>query len=1147
MQPCPASPPPTPAYRAHLRSLATSLVPPSSSILTSLSSLALAPPALAPLPLAHNEHNLDFWDARRETEWDAQRREGERWEMTRAQVEEVKRMRKEWAEGKKRALDDEPVEEERFDLASWPSLPRLSPDLLLSRRARLATLHSPAPDPKKALVALTGCPPERLLPPPNEAMRRMDEMPDVGEALDLKLSVSADLLAFIKQARKEHKTRRPFRLGSPPLFARASSTPSSAPSAASNPLAAVLPTLSELSDGPPSSPRGRGVRQEEWNKEENIPDVPISPSAIRAAAASKPLQVWSSSQPLSMPFDEDFELEAPLFARACGPTNEGGGAGQEAVEFSTLLAAAAPAELEIDELASDSDDGVGGGIIDEVARLLAHETGEGGGEGVVGRGGVFASDDSMGAAPVSTAGGGEREEEAAAHLIVSARLKVPRLPPVAFLLPSAPSIPPLSAFASRPPPSSSTSRHAPADTSSEWALAPLPGLRALSIALSWAAWEDPSAGEEGAVREVLIGEAANEASEREEVERAARGEMRRAAEMEEEEAMSWAGAPWAVGVASWAEHEEDGEELQARCGGAEMQLADGGESASKEDDTRGAGPPGPPPGSLDPYCDVQDHHNGKAGTAAPHADPADFEIDIDEALALPSPALTKLTPVPLVPFSPPHPPTPSPSALALFTSSSDFGFIFPSSPSPPRPRSRHSAQPAASPTPARAPSDLKLANRALDSARLDELAASHLDARVEKAKPAPSTMTAAAADKWSHGGALDRYLALQGKRTTRRAAVPRAPATGLEQPLTLPTPPIPRSSPPPGAIPFTLPPFLATDASTALLPAPLRIVSFDALLQQRSHLAALSSQGFLPVHRVSRFPPQPAATHEPDLILDAHTCVLFARLVDLLAGVIRPDELAALDDPFLAAIATRDANKPETLFTTLTRLSRRFDRVVVLLEENQPRSATAVRTYAYTPPVLRALQELAGALAGLNAGGKTVEVALSKGPEHSAELVRRLAGYLAGEEARRREMGEAPVLDVWGERQWLAEDPGEDEAALLQLPDLDEFSAAAILGVCSLDDFLALSAQDRAAIFDRLIGAERVARLSALLAATHSLPASTTLSQPLDPSSPALSAFVSLSAIGAGGSGSSDALALEEQQFGEVFDWAAYAAHEGAG
>lgn len=317
-------------------------------------------------------------------------------------------------------------------------------------------------------------------------------------------------------------------------------------------------------------------------------------------------------------------------------------------------------------------------------------------------------------------------------------------------------------------------------------------------------------------------------------------------------------------------------------------------------------------------------------------------------------------------------------------------------------------------TAARPPADEAAQLDPLDALAVERLAGF-------KAEKADSTVATS-----SHSTALSRFLATRGitasapSRSTA-SSNPSAPAPAQRAPS-------PHSSPPPGAIPFTLPPFLSAPSS-ALSPSrasvspshPLRIIAFDALFQLRPHLAALVSAGFLPVHRPSRFPTSLYVTHEPHLILDAKTAVWFVPLVELISNAVRPDETTSL---------TVSRQRKEAVFTTLVRLSYRFDRLLLVLEE----SSTFVggrKTYAYTPPVLAGLQALATALAG-GLGGEggegwetvkvrgRVEVALSKGPEGSAEVVRRLMESLAATATAEGEEGEG---NGWGEREWLRDDP----------------------------------------------------------------------------------------------------------------------------
>ncbi|BGP46439.1 hypothetical protein JCM10450v2_002283 [Rhodotorula kratochvilovae] len=631
---------------------------------------------------------------------------------------------------------------------------------------------------------------------------------------------------------------------------------------------------------------------------------------------------------------------------------------------------------------------------------------------------VFASDDTLGDPPV-----GEGPEE----LLVVGRIKPPSLPP------------PLSALRPAfPPPLASLASSAPSP--SLWALKPLTGLRALTLELSWQAWVIPR---EETLESVAVGAPDEEECGDEEVERAGWGALLRAEDEEEVH-------EWEAPSHRW-ERSED-EEMVPRVPATDLvQENDGGEAHDGSPTLASQG------GLLSTFETLEDGVDiGETPAFSLTDSPTHFEplpLSSQIAPCSPAPAPPHLAPSPIQTYSATADPA---------SDSSDFTFIdLP--PLPPREGvpSRRTDEGDASFAAGRASSERgsvaecppsNLARRPRDP--LDKPTA-----RLEKANtPGPS---------WSNAAALDRFLALRGRSTAAEVAIPAAAPPVARAPSLQPAPQ-PHSSPPPGSIPFPLPPFLASSSGLPFpSPSPVRVIAFDALFQMRAHLAALQQQALVPVHRSSRFPPTPHETHESHLLVDARSGVLFLRLDALVGNAVRTE--------------TSAPQRQEAIFSTLARLSGRKDRLLVVFEEGTQRIA-GVRRYAYTPPVLAALVQLADALSTLQGGAHGVEVALSKGAEHSAELVRRWVEYLRMEDERERKEQGTPVLELWGARDWLAEDPTPDEAALLELEDMNELSACVVLGVCSANDFLGLSAQDRSASFSRLLGADRVGRISRLLA-----------------------------------------------------------------
>ncbi|GAA5859330.1 hypothetical protein JCM8547_001987 [Rhodosporidiobolus lusitaniae] len=1257
------------AYRTYLRSLASLLVPPSSPTLSSLLTSAtssLSHSFCTPLEWGQQEKSVDFWDepGRRKgfDAWENAAGAGggggekwERWEVTREQVEELKRRKREWMEKQER--EEEDGEEERFELASWFLPPRLSDEFLLPRRSRLSTISAGSSslsfstinptDMCSLLSPLNGPPPTCLLPKPDDAMKKMDEMPEVEEALDIKLALPPAALTFIKQERSrfveekkvdiaqslrvekeedwaelgEFPCEAPLRLGSPPLFPRHSFlaiTPSSHHSAALNdPLRTIvgqayLTSSSDLNDAPPSSPRGRGVGMGEWNKEEGISSsVPVSPRTVLEEVKRREVKVWSSDGPER---------------RLMGQEGEGEG-GFELVDSSALLSLAAEDATDTDQLASNSDSDTERDL-DRVHELTVNS--QQGKEKKLED--VFASDETMGS--------GVPEEVREGEVVCAARLMIPHLPPPLSSLPSPLLPPPLSAFACPPASLSSTpaSTFAPSRSS-------LPVPRSLTLSLSW----DP-------VAPLAAVSAENATSLREDV--FEEGEENGGKEVEEELRREGREVRRVVMEAFGREDEEKWEKEGER--GEEWPIR---EQEDEEEELM----PRRPDVSIDVEEDdeeqLEEHGVAMEEEDAPAFSPRTPSSPLPSALPSPLPTFVHPSPIshyppspataapPVQPHLPPPPvstsqaPSHPPVDQVADSSSSNFEFIFPPT-SPSLVEDERSAEKAVSVE--QVEEDDEPAFLADEPTRPSEPT---LDDLVDHGKiarsafpPAPSfSPSQASTGAASRSAALDRFLALRGRADKLPPAQPRLlpPSRSIPaQPSQHPPEPL-RSSPPPDSIPFTLPPFLASSPSSpssASLPfplpsspssssSPIRILASTAFLQLRAHYTALQREGFEVVHRERLLPParldegggegEGEEEGESHLLLDPLTAVVFLPLVELIGEESRVAREAQKREAEEAGLVWDDGGergkkKKASVFSRLRKLAREFDRVLLVLEEptRGGGGGKGRKPYAYTPPVLSGLQSLANSLSSPSSAAaegswtEGVQLALSKGPEEeegSGGLVRKFAEWVARVEEKeevkegwtRGEGGGRREVRVWEDggrkREWLRDDPTEDELSLLTffpastsvagsssssssspaIVGLNAFAAALIIGTCgSLDALVRMTEGERGRVFGRALGRERVNRLSTYISSTVlSLPPPT----PLPPRShknelvgssdsclaSAPSHFVSLSQIGGNndeeegeeeggeGAGGSGSASTGTRLFDEAFDWEAYEAQGG--
>ncbi|GAA5925124.1 hypothetical protein JCM1841_005793 [Sporobolomyces salmonicolor] len=1121
-------------YRSALRSVSERLLPSFEPTVAELQAAALACLSIPfDVDKDHDYQNTEFWDKRTVQKWG----EGgggwrcEKLEMTLEQLEGMKSLKARL--GKVQAEEEE--DDDELSKAYFLFPPRFDDEFILSRTARLATAPSPQlPDLRANLVRVLGDPPKRKSPLSDTAMRTMDHVPDMETALDIKLTITPDQLAFIKQASHAYKVRSTLsaaeallqdedkedvneldsyhrpparlplspRIGSPPLFARSALFPRP-PSAESS-----LVTLLRPTEPFPSSPRSRDVRQFEWNKEEGIP-APSSPAVSSSSKSPRP--IWSSSQPSSMPLLEDVEVDKPIFSRKRGLPEVGD------LEQLASLPLPGPRDLEeIDELESD----------DEQA------TAELAGSSAQGRLRVaFGSDEFI------------RNDKVKAHgdLLNSARLGRSNAPLRSF----SPPLPPIS-----------LSAFAPSSTS-PFALPSVPVSRSLSISLSWMPFALPP---NETLKDAMIG---NESTAREdELRREARAFRQRLlgeADRVEEEAVDGLveDEEWRRWVQEGQDEDED-EALTPRnplLGGVRNEpTADGtvGKTGPQELESGStvAQPVVAPRDSLAPAEGPQaepDHHELTQHSSLLVDQALDLEDDPSLELELQQPCLEPpTTRQPVAHSGTSHHKQPGtgelsfvfPSMWTMSDSPRASSSLPPSSPPPmelddlsddrsesvsngplveelrstalPQLGSTQDEQPIKAPIEPDAPSDV------------DGLAAARTLVTSQHGHP-PQMTGALSTTSWSNASALHRFLGTRHpaqKKVAKTAIAPQPPKRTTQRQ----SPPPRHFSPPPGAIPFIQPSFLAASLTSRSASAhATRVVAFDSLLQMRPHCAALQTEGIFLVHRPSRFPCLPFITQEPHLILSGTSCVLFHKLTDLLRSSSGPSSAQA------------PTRRPEAVFTALRRLARRFDRILLVLEEQQVR-AGSLRAYSYTPPVLGGLHQLAQALQWMAKSEEReaeclVEVVLSKGPAQSAQLTGTLVRYLRGQEQQK--VGRGGVR-VWGERRWLMDDPSEDELTLLQLDEMNELSASAILGTCTLYDFLALSSDDRHSTFSGVCGSDRINRISAIIAANKQRPdGDPTSSSPPRP-------FLSLSQISQDGRSS-------DKVFDEYFDYEGYSQEAGEG
>ncbi|KAL1738658.1 hypothetical protein HDZ31DRAFT_6291, partial [Schizophyllum fasciatum] len=190
-----------------------------------------------------------------------------------------------------------------------------------------------------------------------------------------------------------------------------------------------------------------------------------------------------------------------------------------------------------------------------------------------------------------------------------------------------------------------------------------------------------------------------------------------------------------------------------------------------------------------------------------------------------------------------------------------------------------------------------------------------------------------------------------------------------------------------------------------------------------------------------------------DLIIDPHTAVLLVSLLSLPGACVDA----------VARIVAQTWN---------------FDRLLVILEAYPASYAKKIERrgaapYAYTPPVLKALQKLRRDLVIEQACGSSreataVRFAFADTVSEAALFVRMLGNEAEGNDQA------GGVL--WGGREWLDDEPYEGEMDLASVKGMNVFAAVVMLcqeGI-ELQEVLDMSGEQRLDVFGPFVGRDRV-------------------------------------------------------------------------
>lgn len=300
--------------------------------------------------------------------------------------------------------------------------------------------------------------------------------------------------------------------------------------------------------------------------------------------------------------------------------------------------------------------------------------------------------------------------------------------------------------------------------------------------------------------------------------------------------------------------------------------------------------------------------------------------------------------------------------------------------------------------------------------------------RIDKTRPtpletgvAPQDHLEAASSSWNNHSALTAFLKSRGRSPPPPQPLALAPSTNISSSTIARPPPqlqqqplldrskIPFLSSPPRWL--TRPSSPTAGESTYIY----RLLISPSLLQLRAHLTALGDPGFgLKLVDRPSLVGEGEGEGEAHLLVDERTVVLF------LPGGVR--RIVG------RVIKKQGKGKRGTVQEKLESLAEAgVGRVLLVLEEEEGEIVTTTTTTShkttkpqiYTPPVLAALEQLEQLVADCRSAEMEVQVVLSRDPGQSAEVVRRLVGFLREETA-------GGGGETWeGGRGWLSEDPSE--------------------------------------------------------------------------------------------------------------------------